>query len=275
MSELEAVERRLGDRDRTEGHLARDELVPIHGARLQPPQSYELRTGVSDLDLGTDSQIGEAGTRVGVTDGSARIQLAVGLPGGELAGRVELRTVIALADGGRGRQPLAALIPGSVIWDDSTTVALEGAGSRFPMEWLDFAAASWLPPGAGWYLDWTHDAPEAPALGAVRLYLNSGHEAVRAAVTSTTPTPEDQVIRDVIEYDVARTLILGALRADPGPWDAAAAQEGSVAAVVRRLIVVVFPTDTMEGLRNRFTAAPQHLEVRFQDGLRLFHDIAH
>lgn len=214
------------------------------------------------------------GTRVELGDGSAQIRLAVALPGSELGGRVELRTIVALADGGLGRRPLAAQIPGSVIWEDSTTVALEGAGSRFPMEWLDFASASWLPSGAGWYLDWTPDAPEAPALGAIRLYLNSGHEAVRRAVIGNPPMPEDQVIRDVIEFDVARSLILGALRTEPGPWDAAVLVDGTVAAVVSRLIGVAFPAETIDGLRNRLRAAPERLEVRIQDGLRLFHDLA-
>jgi hypothetical protein len=108
----------------------------------------------------------------------------------------------------------------------------------------------------------------------VRLYLNEGHEIVRAAVTANPPEAYQQVIRDAIEFDVARSLILGALRADPGPWDQAAGESGSIASVVNRLLHVVFPTESLEGLRNRYTATPQQLEVKIQDGLRLFRDLS-
>jgi hypothetical protein len=141
------------------------------------------------------------------------------------------------------------------------------------MEWLDFGAAGWLPEGAGWYLDWNHDEPEAPALGAVRLYLNESHEVVRAAVTASPPEAYHQAIRDAIEFDVARSLIIGALRADPINWDKAASEPGSIASVVNRLLRVAFPAESIEGLRHRLEVTPQRLEVRIQDGLRLFRDL--
>jgi hypothetical protein len=168
---------------------------------------------------------------------------------------------------------LAATIPGSVLWDDVTLLPLEGVGSRFPMEWLDFGGSGWLPNGAGWYLEWSPDEPDAPALGAIRLYLNQNHEAVRAAVTASAPEPHERAIREVIQYDVARGLILGALAADPTAWDEAAKEPGSIASVVNRLLSVVFPAETLIGLRTRRIATPQRLEVKMQDGLRLFRDL--
>ena len=258
----------------TDLRFERDLTIDIDGARADAGLTDGEALACAVTWYCPTTTVRGAGTRVQLRDGSTNIRLAVEPSGRELAGRVEVRTLVVLAERGLGRAPLAARIPGSVLWDDSTTVALEGAGSRFPMEWLDFGSTAWLPSGAGWYLDWSPDAPEAPALGAVRLYLNSSHAAVRRAVTANPPTPEDRVVRDVIEFDVARSLILGALRADPGPWDAAAGEQGTVAAVVGRLLRVAFPTETMDGLRNRFTATPERLGVRIQDGLRLFHDIA-
>ncbi len=129
------------------------------------------------------------------------------------------------------------------------------------------------PTGLAGTSSWSPDEPEAPALRAVRLYLNEGHAIVRAAVTANPPEPHQQVIRDAIEFDVARSLILGALRADPEAWDQAAGEPGSIASVVNRLLRVVFPTETLEGLRNRYSTTPQRLEVKIQDGLRLFRDL--
>lgn len=97
---------------------------------------------------------------------------------------------------------------------------------------------------------------------------------MRAAVTARLPDAQQLVIREAVQFDVARSLIIGALRSDVESWDAAAADEGSVAAVVNRLIGVVFPTETLDGLRGRLAATPQRLEVRMQDGLRLFREVA-
>ena len=214
-----------------------------------------------------------AGSRVDVVDSKTTLRVRLTIPGSELAGRVSLRTLVTLGQGGGGNRPLAAIIPGSVLWEETTVLALEGRGSRFPMEWLEFGRNGWLPGGAGWYLEWSPDEPEAPALGAVRLYLNEGHEVVRAAVTANPPEPHQQAIRRAIEFDVARSLILGALRADPAAWDKAAGEPGSIASVVNRLLRVVFPQESLEGLRNRYRTTPQRVEVKIQDGMRLFRDL--
>ncbi|NJD28909.1 MAG: hypothetical protein FIA92_11505 [Chloroflexi bacterium] len=214
-----------------------------------------------------------AGSRLRLAGREMEDRVRLYIPGRELAGRVVLRTVVTLAAKVQDNQPLAAMIPGSVLWVDSTMIALEGRGSRFPMEWLDFGAAGWLPDGAGWYLEWSPEHPEAPALGAVRLYLNEDHPAVRAAVVASPPEVHHRAIRDAIEFDVARSLIVGALRADAASWDEAAGDPGSIAAVVNRLLSVVFPTESLEGLRTRYKATPQRLETRIQDGLRLFREL--
>jgi hypothetical protein len=214
------------------------------------------------------------GSRIEMTTDSQDLVLSLHVPGRELAGSLDVRTLILLLEGDTDDPPLSARVPGSVLWEDSHRVPLEGQGSRFPMEWLDFGSAGWLPAGAGWYLEWSADEPSAPALGSIRLYLNESHAAIRAAVSARPPDPEQQVIRETMQFDVARMLVLGALRADPEAWDTAGEEPGTVATVVNRLIRVVFPTETLPGLRNRYAVAPDRLEVRMQDGLRLFRDLA-
>jgi hypothetical protein len=214
-----------------------------------------------------------SGSRTHVSDDAPELVLSVRAPGSELAGALDLRTTIALLDAGSDQGRLAAVIPGSVLWEDTCEISLEGGGSRFPMEWLDFESAGWLPSGAGWYLEWSPEEPWAPALGAIRLYINEAHTPVRAAVASRSPEPQQQVIRETMQFDIARSLILGALRADADGWDTAAEEPGSVASAVNRLMRVVFPTETLTSLRNRFAATPDRLEVRLQHGLRLFHGL--
>jgi hypothetical protein len=253
--------------------LTRDLEVDVDGARHD--------AGLADGDQLTcgatwycpTTTLRGAGPRFEVSGQTAAARIRLEIPGTEVGGRLTVRTQIVLASSRGNPTSLAATIPGSVLWEDSTFLPLEGTGSRFPMEWLDFSESGWLPDGAGWYLEWSPDEPEAPALGAIRLYLNQNHEAVRAAVTAGAPEPQQQAIREMIQYDVARSLILGALGADPETWDEAASEQGSVASVVNRLLSVVFPTETMDGLRARRVATPQRLEVKLQDGLRLFRDL--
>ena len=253
--------------------VEREVLIDLDGARADAGMTDADRLVCAAVWHCPVTTLRGAGSRIDLGTGDTVQRVRLAIPGAELAGRVNLRTLVALGTGGAANRPLVAIIPGSVLWEDSSVIPLEGRGSRFPMEWLEFGSAGWLPEGAGWYLEWSPDEPEAPALGAVRLYLNEGHATVRAAVTANPPEPHQQVIRDAIEFDVARSLILGALRADPEPWDQAAGEPGSVASVVNRLLRVVFPTETLEGLRGRYSATPQRLEVKIQDGLRLFRDL--
>jgi len=62
---------------------------------------------------------------------------------------------------------------GSTCWNDETRVPLEGFGSRFPMQDLEFSKHHKLPNQASWHLDWRPGLLHYSFNSAVTLYLNS------------------------------------------------------------------------------------------------------
>ena len=96
------------------------------------------------------------------------------IPGKELAGDVRIATILIVRATPAKPIALTPSIPGSVLWGDALSVALEGNASRFPVEVVDFSAASWTPnPEAGWFVSWNRHDLHQPMMGSVRLFLNS------------------------------------------------------------------------------------------------------
>jgi hypothetical protein len=196
--------------------------------------------------------------------------VGVQLVGAELSGQVVVRLQVVLSSRVEGVSQIAPFIAGSILWEDEQVVVLEGQSARFPMEWLDFAASGWLPAGAGWFLDWSPDEPEMPALGAMRLYINSGHESLSRALAAANPTAAERVVREAIEFDVARTLVTRALASDEFWRNSSESEPGSAGDSVATLIGALFPNDTLEGLRAKWHADPQRIELQLQAAAGLF-----
>lgn len=144
--------------------LERRIAVDPVAARADAGLSETARLACAATWLCPATTVRGAGSRVALDAGSGDVTLELHIPGSELAGRVDVRTTIVLVNAGEGERPLAPHIPGSVLWEDTVQVPVEGGASRFPMEWLNFASAGWLPAGAGWYLEWSPEEPGAPAM---------------------------------------------------------------------------------------------------------------
>jgi hypothetical protein len=213
-----------------------------------------------------------AGTRVDLagSDRSTRVELNVLLQGSDLGGTLELETQLVLPHRVDTRHGLAPARAGSVLWNDVYRVELGGSSGRFPMELVDFEASAWLPPRAGWFLDWDPDDLDRPLLGELRLLVNEKHEAVLRAVTVPKPLLPERVVRDEIRCDVARTLIIGALQNEQFVADNSQFEDASVGAAIRGMIAVWFPTDTVEGLAQYWKSRPREFETYIQHSLRLF-----
>jgi hypothetical protein len=197
-------------------------------------------------------------------------EVGVELVGAELSGQVIVLTQVVLSSRVDGESQIAPTLAGSILWEDEQVVALQGRSARFPMEWVDFAASGWLPAGAGWFLDWSPDEPEMPAMGAMRLYINSGHESLSGALVSVDPTPAELVVREAIEFDVARTLVTRALASDEFWRNNGETELGSAGNSVATLIGALFPNDTVDGLRAKWRADPQRIELQLQAATGLF-----
>jgi len=134
------------------------------------------------------------------------------IAGDELGGTLRLRTALVLQET-ETNVPFAAHIPGSILWDDTFDIRLQGNAPLFPISVVDFERAG-FPSGAGWYLDIGSEL-DAPLHGSIRLYLNSSSaNVVMAFQNAGSPRPEDHAILRAVRADVARLMIEHSLTQD-------------------------------------------------------------
>jgi hypothetical protein len=217
-----------------------------------------------------------AGDRVdlAVSDPTAEITLKLNMKmdGVLLAGQVKLETHIILLDPGKEQLILSPSRPGSLLWHDEDVIILEGNAARFPVELVDFKELGWLPEKAAWYLDWNSEDLHQMALGGLRLFVNTRHEQVKLAITSTTPDPSAQLISSAIRFDIGRMMIVGALQNDDfvKNSDSYDKEEGSIGLAIKRLLQTVFPNEAFSALCHRCTNEPFKFECELQGKLGLF-----
>lgn len=213
-----------------------------------------------------------AGRSIDILPGAAQLSVLLDLEvdGTLLAGDITIRTQLILAQSGTNSRSLKPTFAGSVLWEEEKKILLEGLSARFPVEAIDFSRTSWLPNDAGWFLDWDSNDLHQRMLGGPRLYVNSAHPSVIKAVTSTMPDAESRAIVDAVYFDVGQKLIRGALESDEFVHDTSIFPQGSVGAVIRRLIAITFPGDTPEGLRSMMSERASIFDALLQDRLRLF-----
>lgn len=193
----------------------------------------------------------------------AIVNLVLDIKGKNLAHAVVVRCRLVLLPGSYPREsPLAPSLHGSVLWNDEHRLVLEGEGSRFPMEQIDFASLPGIPLGASWHLDWSPLDPEMPLSAAMRLYLNSRHVHVIQAVAASEPTEEQLMLRKTILWDVARQLVVGML--DNPDFTVGGHGEGTLGRAVSVMLQIHIPGETASGLRSLKESRPAVFESVLQ-----------
>jgi len=238
-------------------------------------EGIEARTGVAaDADLRLSlswycrtTQVRGSGETLSVgRDASDGLTLTCTARGDQLGGAVEFRVALVLASAGSPSSSLAATIPGSVLWEASQKVIIEGIGGRFPMVWIDFKASG-LPDRSAWYLDWDPHALDEDVLRGARLHLNRSHERLREAIENPS-TPEAQTVFEFLYFDVGRAVITGALR-NRDFVEQPDRERGTLGDEVRRLIGITFPGVPASHLADRLKHQPTTFDRDLQHGLRI------
>jgi hypothetical protein len=203
--------------------------------------------------------------------GTVQIELEAVVPGSAVRGLLHVQTRVVLADAVPAAGALQPALAASVLWEDDAEVALEGVGSRFPMDLVAFADTGYAPPEAAWYFSWDPEDLHQPFMGAVRLLVNASHP--RMAEMARKPSdPANAAVASMMYFDMGRTLLSGALRNDE--YVAAPDQfpEGSVGATAYGLMRTFFPADTAQGLRSTMEQRPAEFDAQLQAALRLLRD---
>lgn len=253
-------------------NLSRMVQVDVDGLRAdcQLPEA-RLRLVVSWHALGTTLR-GVGNTVVLPESGELRESMALFLDPGQLGGTLLLRTSISLVERTEKR-PLVAHRPGSILWEDEHELRLEGSGSRFPTTVVDFSKSDLgLPSKAAWRLEWDREDFELPVLGGMQLFLNSAHPRIKEMVENPRD-PSSELILSMMQFDVARTLVQGALdneqflsREEPWPQE-------SVGRVIHRLFNTHFRGQSPEALKRQLEADPDRFVSTLQDRFGFFHRV--
>jgi hypothetical protein len=201
------------------------------------------------------------------SDGSRVVHVQGVLLGVQIAGTVRIETSIILL-AGRQREPITVWRPGSILWKDNVDVAVEGGAPRFPIEVVDFRMSG-LPENAVWHLEWNSYDLEQPLLGSLRLLINSNHPRVVDAVSSREDETS-RIIRSAIYFDVARSLVRGALSNDEFVANPDVFTSGSVGNALAGLLNTLFPNDAPATLKSALQQRTEYFDSLLQAKLRLF-----
>ena len=254
----------------TDLHMRREVEVDLAAVRQACGLHTTARIGIACRWRSDRTRLRGSGGNVelGALDQPVRVRLHLDANGPELGGDLELTTALVLRDAGSTENAIAAQLPGSMLWSDSVRTTLEGGAARFPASVLDFAETATLAPAAAWSLEWPPDALDQPALGAIRLLINSRNERLVAAVSSGARDPESEAIRSMIRFDVARTLIHGALSSDE-VLEECEFEPDSVGRMLRDLLEQYWPVTSPRALESMRASRPQRFESEIQGAVRL------
>jgi hypothetical protein len=198
------------------------------------------------------------------------IELSGEISGGDIGGTLQIDTSILLGTQQDGSAAVTARHAGSVLCQQRQMVHLDSSHSSFPIEVVDFSKGFWANAEAGWRLSWNSFALEQPFLGSVRLLINAAHPSVLRAVSGDTPNAEGSAIRSAIHFDVAKSLMLGALASEEFVERDGDYPDYSCGGTIYEMLQMLFPGDSISGLATAASQRPDHFSTDLQGRLRLF-----
>ena len=152
--------------------------------------------------------------------------IELSIPPATVAGNLDVHVhVILNRPDAAPRADRAAHLRGSRLhdWPDTWRFGLEGTGSAFPTEAVDFCDLG-LPADAAWHLRIQPD-PALPFMGAVRLQVNHAHPAAQQILGGN-----DSPLVDMLFHDLLLQMLLALLTVDPE--DLETTEEDSLGAVL-------------------------------------------
>jgi hypothetical protein len=155
----------------------------------------------------------------------------------------------------------------SIVWRISHRTDLEGVGTQFPTDTIDFAAAG-LDPDAGWQFRIDLSDPDARFMSAARLTLNSGHPAIVRLLAGAKDPGTEQLLR-TLNWDITRQMVLAGLDCDDVMGLDIDPDATSVAAVLRNLLDRIWPTVSTATLRQWRHTDPSRIEIHLQHNVKL------
>ena len=198
--------------------------------------------------------------------------ISIEIPSAEVSRSIKLRTTLVLKrpTAVMLANPLAPKRPGSVIWDHSISIILEGSTPRFPISVVDFIESGLGTPKACWRFEWTPADPQLPAMASMRLLINSRSRIFYRAVVSVSPTGPELAIRSALKHAVAVEMIqLAILHAKELDLNGEL-EEGSAGKVLVELVERVFNGVSPIECAELYARNPSQFSAELQSKLSLF-----
>lgn len=179
-----------------------------------------------------------------------------------LAGSVELTFTIALIKGSDETRTVCATQVGSVLYENSILVHLEGNQALFPVKAIDFSVSEIARPNALYYLSRKFKQLDSNFNSSYTLYFNSSHPLFKKINIESQNESSNQYLLRVIMYDVYRTIVMDALDEVHGLSEIVDAENNedvfSLQAVYSRiiqdLINIYFPNKDLPGMRKMMSS---------------------
>lgn len=200
-------------------------------------------------------------------------EVGIAVRGVDLARNIQLRTALVLIEPTDEmlEQPLAAHRPGSVLWEDSIRIRLEGVSPRFPISVVDFNENQIGPANACWIFDWSPIDLNLPAMATMRLLVNSSQKIFHAAITSSKPSPSQVAIRSALKHAVALEMIYHALEhADELEHLRHDLMPDSAGQVLLDLVQRIYPGVSLTACADRRRQFPGEFSAEAQAKLAVF-----
>lgn len=239
--------------------LTLEVTIDLAGVRESAGLGPEAEVGALARWHASGSGLRGASHTFELLDGRTEVRLS--LNGPDLGGVLEIDVLVILIRPGSSPDDLAAEHPGSLLWEDSRRIRLEGEGSRFPVSHVSFRDAGLAGGLTGaWALHFETRELQDSGVGNMRLYLNTDHPAVQRYLDD----PEsDELLGAVLRQDVSRQMLLQALHheeLDLSRSYPADSMGELLASAVRR----AFPANTLEEVRSLARNAPGEFEAQLQ-----------
>lgn len=251
--------------------LQRQLLVDLDRLKDETHLGGGCRLDVASLWRSDRTRLRAAGTPVPLDEhhGLVAVSVALEVPGGLVGGTLEVRTVVVRGDDDLDAPSYVARRAGAILWEDRVLVDLEGGSARFPVTVLDFSTLPGVHPDAAWALDWSPHELGQPVLGALRLLVNARNDVVVRAVTTGNEDPVAPIVSSAIRYDVARTLVYGALMSDEFRAARSSFETDSVGRMLSDLLDRYWPGVDTATLSARLHDVPHRLNAELQAGVGL------
>lgn len=253
----------------TDTHLFRSVDVDVDAVRSACQLNEDATFALVAAWSSSRSRLGASGDSVelGRGTGALRAELELRVPGDLAGGRLDVQTLLVLRNPGTGFSAISPKRDGAILWLDEARIFLEGSSARFPVAALDFKSIPRLPDGGAWALEWSSEDLDVPVLSGLRLIVNADDEPLLSALRSGSADPRSPTIRSFVMYDVAKTLVHGALNAESFLEAPEAFAEDSLGRLLFELLSMGWPGIPVKALATRLREDPSRLDAELQSYL--------